>query len=536
MIFCDRKFLPMRDLIGASIVGLFAMSASAIEVPELDCVIEPHMVIDLSSRTDGIVEKIKVERGDIIQADQVLVELESSVEQAAVEYARVAAAAQADVLASEVSRNFAQRRQGRVASLYRDQAVSSDQLDETETEARLSKLNYQQAKERNRLAQLELRRAQEVLGRHTLRSPIDGVVVQRFLAPGESVEEKPILRLAQINPLRVEVIVPVSYFGAIEIGQVANVMPERPMTGSYRAEVTVVDRVADAASGTFRVRLSLPNPDHKLPSGLNCLVRFLPKPALSAANTTTPPSTTPAESEQLPGSASAEPSTAKIIDDSPSQVYLARVGLTANDVVGRSLPEHVPVEKQPATESTAGGTIPRDLSGLRASTQAPKTVAACQTIGPIDDFARARRLRTALTQGTARASLREETIAAKSGFIVASTQQGDIAGAKALAEQMQAAGLTDMFVFGRGPHTGRVSLGLYNKESWATDRVREVRAAGFTAELLPRSRATTRYWLEVSDSLTNAASRQELPASTRDLLAGVPIAKAECPRTLASVR
>ncbi len=274
--------LSVFPSLGMLIGCLMAFSANAVNVPELDCVIEPHMVIDLSSRTDGIVEDIKVERGDFVTADQVLVQLESGVERAAVEYAREAAEAYADVLAGQVSTDFAQRRRGRLEVLYRDQAVSSDQMDEIETEATLSKLNYRQAKERNKLAELELQRAQEVLERHTMRSPIDGVVVKRFLAPGESVEEKPVLRLAQINPLRIEVIAPVSYFGAFAVGQEAVVTPERPIKDSFRAKVSVVDRVADAASGTFRVRLSLPNPEHKLPSGLNCRVRFLEKPLVTA--------------------------------------------------------------------------------------------------------------------------------------------------------------------------------------------------------------------------------------------------------------
>jgi hypothetical protein len=39
--------------------------------------------------------------------------------------------------------------------------------------------------------------------------------------------------------------------------------------------VTVVDRVFDAASSTFGVRLELPNPDYSLPAGLRCRIRFL---------------------------------------------------------------------------------------------------------------------------------------------------------------------------------------------------------------------------------------------------------------------
>jgi multidrug efflux pump subunit AcrA (membrane-fusion protein) len=38
------------------------------------------------------------------------------------------------------------------------------------------------------------------------------------------------------------------------------------------ARVTHVDRIIDAASNTFRVRLALPNPGHRLPAGARCKV------------------------------------------------------------------------------------------------------------------------------------------------------------------------------------------------------------------------------------------------------------------------
>jgi multidrug efflux pump subunit AcrA (membrane-fusion protein) len=52
------------------------------------------------------------------------------------------------------------------------------------------------------------------------------------------------------------------------------VRPEVPVGGTYPARVTVVDRVVDAASGTFGVRLQLPNPGYRLPAGLKCKTRF----------------------------------------------------------------------------------------------------------------------------------------------------------------------------------------------------------------------------------------------------------------------
>lgn len=108
----------------------------------------------------------------------------------------------------------------------------------------------------------------------TIRSPINGFVVEKFLYPGEYIENQPILKLAQIDPLNVKVILPVAYIRSIKIGMEAKVIPENPIGGEYIAKVQVIDKVIDAASGTFGIILELPNPGYHLPAGLKCGVKF----------------------------------------------------------------------------------------------------------------------------------------------------------------------------------------------------------------------------------------------------------------------
>ena len=83
------------------------------------------------------------------------------------------------------------------------------------------------------------------------------------------------MKVAQIHPLRVEAIAPVTLFGKVTFDTRAEILPEATVNGTYTAKVTVVDRVVDAASGTFGVRLALPNPNYRLPAGLKCKMRFL---------------------------------------------------------------------------------------------------------------------------------------------------------------------------------------------------------------------------------------------------------------------
>ena len=117
----------------------------------------------------------------------------------------------------------------------------------------------------------------------SVKSPISGVVVQRYKSAGEFANEEPLLRIAELDPLRVEVIVPAQLHVSIENGMRAEVSLESPYQGIFPALVASVDRVVDAASGTFDVRLRLDNPDYRIPPGLRCEVVFVPDGPLPTA-------------------------------------------------------------------------------------------------------------------------------------------------------------------------------------------------------------------------------------------------------------
>ena len=138
----------------------------------------------------------------------------------------------------------------------------------------MAEFELKKAKEDKDIARLETDRAAELLKQRSLLSTVDGVVVKRYKSPGEYVEDQPVLKLAQIDPLYVEVIAPIALYGALHIGMEAEVQPEPPVGGKYSARVIIVDTVIDAASATFGVRLALPNPQQKIPAGVRCDIKF----------------------------------------------------------------------------------------------------------------------------------------------------------------------------------------------------------------------------------------------------------------------
>lgn len=258
----------LRLALGAAL----CLSAWGAGAQGLDCLIQPNQIVQVGAPVPGVLEAIDAERGDLVRRGQVVARLESAVERANAQLAKVRADQTAEFQAAQRNREFARRERDRARELVDEQFVSKAAADKAETEARVSEDRLQQAIERRRQAEQELKLAEAQLARREVRAPISGLVVDRFLNAGELAEDRPILRIAEVHPLRVEVVVPAAGFGQVRVGHKATVRPDAGPVNEATATVTIVDRVLDPASNTFRVRLALPNPDLRIPAGARCRV------------------------------------------------------------------------------------------------------------------------------------------------------------------------------------------------------------------------------------------------------------------------
>lgn len=215
----------------------------------LECLVAPSRTVNIGSPVDGLLEAVMFDRGDRVGKGEVVARLRSGVEAASVKLSRARV-------------EFGRRKVERNEALYAKELISIQDRDELVTETRLH--------------EEELNRDNEILKQRTITSPIDGVVVERLLSPGEFIrtDKSVVLRLAQIDPLNVEVVAPAAYFKTLRVGMSGRVSFAPFLPGSHQARVVVVDKVIDAASGTLGVRLQLPNPDSRIPAGIKCSVTF----------------------------------------------------------------------------------------------------------------------------------------------------------------------------------------------------------------------------------------------------------------------
>jgi RND family efflux transporter MFP subunit len=268
----------------AAMLGAAVLPA-CVQAEPMGCLIQPFQEAEIGAQVVGILDRVLVERGDLVKKGQPVATLNSDVERAAMAAARLRAEATAELQAAASNHDFAQKKKVRTQDLYRQNFVSQQVKDQASTEADVAEMRLKQAREQMRQAHQELALAQAQLAQRTIRSPFNGVVVERYLHEGERVEDKPVVKVATVDPLRVEVIVPATHFNKIKNGMTASVKPEMADVELRTAKVVVVDRVIDAASNSFRVRLELPNPENELPPGLRCKVEFdnLAAPSQDAA-------------------------------------------------------------------------------------------------------------------------------------------------------------------------------------------------------------------------------------------------------------
>lgn len=227
-------------------VGLWLGMATSVWAQDSGCLIEPSADLKLGVPADGVLDRVMVERGEVVRKGQLLGRLNIDLE-----------TAQARTLATKLA--FGERKLDRNSELKDQNLIAPQDLDEIATNQKVAEMEFAESQERIKM--------------RNIHSPVDGVVVDVYNQVGDLIKQDKIFRVARLDPLHVEIILPASRFGQIKPGQSMRVLTELGAR-DLKGEVGAVDKVIDAASSTFRVRLIVPNPDNKVPSGQRCRIRF----------------------------------------------------------------------------------------------------------------------------------------------------------------------------------------------------------------------------------------------------------------------
>ena len=237
------------------------------------CLLRPRHLVQLGSPVFGVLAGVFVDRTEVVKQGQVVAKLDTTVEEAQLVLDRFHATNTTQIEAMKVDLAWNQRELERRQRLAGNMFSKANDIDEIVTKVEQDRIGLRKAEADLVSAKDEVARSEAQLSLKIIKSPMDGVVTDVKLSPGEFIyEQTPIMTIAQVDPLMIDLVVPANRYHAVKVGMIGEAHLSQPVDVSFPARVDAIDPVIDAASDTFRVRLLLPNPGNAIPAGIRCSV------------------------------------------------------------------------------------------------------------------------------------------------------------------------------------------------------------------------------------------------------------------------
>jgi membrane fusion protein, multidrug efflux system len=273
---CILFLLPAPLLAQTPVECVRVVSKSVEREVRLPGELLPYLSVPIHAKVAGFVDKVEVDRGSVVKKGQVLAtvvapEMETQIAEAeskkqAVELQRAEAEAKLSSAKSTYDRlKAASATPGVVAG--NDLVIAEKNMEAAQALAKA----YQDS---IKAAQASVQSMKTLEGYLTITAPFDGIITERSVHPGTLVGPnsgmgaQPLLRLEQVNRLRLVVAVPEAHVGGIvknaRVQFTVAAFPGQTFFG-------VVSRIAhalDPKTRTMSVELEVTNPGLKLASGM----------------------------------------------------------------------------------------------------------------------------------------------------------------------------------------------------------------------------------------------------------------------------
>jgi RND family efflux transporter MFP subunit len=240
--------------------------------------VTPNQVVSLFSRVDGYIAKLHVDKGDFVKRNQLLIEIDHTDYQHAVDQAKAnLATAHAKVAQQNATLRHATLTLDRMRALIKDQFVSQQDVDNAQVtfDAAAAALESLQAQVKQ--MEVALAQAETNLAYSYVRAPFAGYVAERNLDTGAyvtgatastSTMSRGMLSLHDIDTVRVLIEVVEKDIPLIRIGQKAELRAEAYPDKVFEGAVTRVVQALNRATRTMTVEIDLPNSDRRLKGGM----------------------------------------------------------------------------------------------------------------------------------------------------------------------------------------------------------------------------------------------------------------------------
>ena len=228
--------------------------------------LNPVVLVSVGTQVSGTVKKLYVDFNDQVKAGQPLLELDDALVAASERQSA------ANVINAQASLDLAQANETRMRALLAQEYISRQEYDQAAQALKSARAQLAQTQAANA-------RDRANLGYTTIRSPVDGVVIDRVVDLGQTVaasfQTPTLIKIAQdLTEMRIDTSFAEADLGNIREGLPArftvDAFPDRQFEGvvqQIRLNPTTQQNVV-----TYNVRISVANPEHILLPGMTAYV------------------------------------------------------------------------------------------------------------------------------------------------------------------------------------------------------------------------------------------------------------------------
>jgi RND family efflux transporter MFP subunit len=262
-------------------VLLFVVAPLAAEVPgeaprpgAVEGVTKPSEDVTLSFSRPGRVAKILVKEGQLVEAGQVLLQQDDAAEQVQLRQLKLQADSDVRVRAAQAQLDQKKVDCQKMEEAGKKGAAAVMEVEHAKLDVTIADLSLELARFEHDQDRLKYEEAKAQVDRMRIESPIAGRVEKLSIQEGESKDaQQPVIRVVKIDPLWIDVPVPLKRARGLAVGEAAAVAFPDERSADAEGRIVHVPAVADAASGTLLVRVEAKNPSLRK-AGEHVMVSF----------------------------------------------------------------------------------------------------------------------------------------------------------------------------------------------------------------------------------------------------------------------
>jgi len=245
--------------------------------------LDPQKMVVLSAAVSGVIAEITREPQDFVKKDELLVQLDCEQIELQIKGIRLQIETKRTIETkeAEVKYEYARDNLAIVEKLYNKQiggnpVASEKEMKEAIQSAQITKLGVEKIKKDLERLELELKQGEKMLEQHSLRAPMDGVIVSLASVDeilqvanlkvkpsevGETVQVgKPIIAMMKVDKLRLRKTLPITEQGNVRLGQPVDVFIEDVVNKKVTGQVVYISPTINSATQTFEVKVEIDNP------------------------------------------------------------------------------------------------------------------------------------------------------------------------------------------------------------------------------------------------------------------------------------